>query len=622
MESLEVGSAQIFNAVDAIKLAYLSRTPVVWLVTGDKEVASEIVKQFVADHYGAFRSCKLGCSSVNLKMFTKVSSDATSSGPSVFYSWSSDMEREDLMRSIENFVTVYENMVSNAIVQKCTAEHLQNAHMSLAIIASPDLPPESWLSQYIDVVYVKPLSDSEIKGIILKTLLSKGVSFNDEERIRQLVVNLRGFSSRKIAQAVLRCVLSGFFDYGTIQWSHIIEEIRLMKRQMLDGFVGLKWIDLPEQKKSGFACGGQIKAYGSLDVISSWLNRRRQIFEDTEKARKLGYDIPKGVLITGIPGTGKSMMAKETAKMLNLPLIALDMGDLQEGLVGASEKHMVNALRKVEAMAPCVLWIDEIEKAFSGANSGNSDGGVMRRMFGKFLTWMQEKTAPCFVFATSNDISVLPPELFRSERFDDKYFSFMPMADECASIFSSLIKTENDKFVENNPDNEQGFLFPVELTRPDVWKSFLNSYAKSKGLIAMDGNNWQGGKIPQCKLFTGADISMVVKLVKFKLLDNYNGPAENLQNVISILEDVLKDFMPYGQTNLKDIASCFVKLSHNRFKSASSSSVVNFDDYNVVTGEMNYEPGRYKDEYDQVLYAAVTGSINYFAKEKDKKNVQ
>ena len=138
----------------------------------------------------------------------------------------------------------------------------------------------------------------------------------------------------------------------------------------------------------------------------------------------------------------------------------------------------------------------------------------------------------------------------------------------------------------------------------------------------MDGNNWQGGKIPQCKLFTGADISMVVKLVKFKLLDNYNGPAENLQNVISILEDVLKDFMPYGQTNLKDIASCFVKLSHNRFKSASSSSVVNFDDYNVVTGEMNYEPGRYKDEYDQVLYAAVTGSINYFAKEKDKKNVQ
>ena len=109
----------------------------------------------------------------------------------------------------------------------------------------------------------------------------------------------------------------------------------------------------------------------------------------------------------------------ETAKILNLPLIAMDLGDLQEGLVGKSEEHMAAALRMVDAMAPCVLWIDEIEKAFSGVSSGRSDGGVMRRMFGKFLTWMQEKTSFCFVFATSNDISQLPPELFRSERFDE-----------------------------------------------------------------------------------------------------------------------------------------------------------------------------------------------------------
>ena len=145
--------------------------------------------------------------------------------------------------------------------------------------------------------------------------------------------------------------------------------------------------------------------------------------------------------------------------MLGLPLISLDMGELQKGIVGASEQHMVEALRMVEAMAPCVLWIDEIEKAFSGSSHDNSDGGVMRRMFGKFLTWMQEKSAPCFVFATSNDTSKLPPELFRSERFDDKFYSFMPTVDECASIFSSIIKEENKKYAKNNPDDREAWLF-------------------------------------------------------------------------------------------------------------------------------------------------------------------
>ena len=614
---------QVSHAVEAIKLAYLSHTPVVWLVTGDKEVASEIVEQFTIEHFGTFRSTKMP-HAVLLKEFSDRSSDSSTT-PSVFYLWHSKNGSDDgttstVMNSIEKFITSHLNMVVDPNVQAMTDDHMQSTHLSLAIVASPTLPPESWLTKYIEVVYVKALQDSEIREIILNALSSKGIDCEDKYRLSQLIVNLRGFSSRKISQAISRCILSGFFDFNTIQWPKILREIRFMKRQMLEGFVGLKWIDVRDDKYHETIKREQSKVSESLDVISSWLDDRREIFEDTENARKSGYDIPKGVLITGIPGTGKSMMAKETAKKLRLPLIALDMGDLQEGIVGASEQHMVEALRMVEAMAPCVLWIDEIEKAFSGSNSGSSDGGVMRRMFGKFLTWMQEKTAPCFVFATSNDISKLPPELFRSERFDDKYFSFMPMVDECATIFSNLIVNENTKYMENNPDDEQGCLFSVELTKPEVWKNYLNTYTRQRGLVPMDGNKWQEGKIPQCKLFTGADISMVVKLAKFRLLKQFKGTASNFQKelVLNTVTAVLADFMPYGQTNLKDIASCFVLLSRNRFKSASSSSVINFDDYNVETSEMRYEANRYADDYDKALYAAVVGAINFYANKKSE----
>ena len=650
---------QVSRAVEAIKLAYLSHSPVVWLVTGDKEVASDIVKVFVEEHFGSFRSAETGSRvnlsqysgqeikklakdgnkllkeygdmtlkeffSSNLKALPKEPSDS-SRRPSIFYSWKTiTSEDKELFESIEEFVTVHSLMIAASNVWCKAPEHINAVQLSLVIIASPSQPPKSWLSKYIEVINVEALHSVEIQETIINTLSSKGISLQDKDMnyLRELVVNLRGSSVLRITNAILRCIALGYFDYDAIQWSKILREIRGLKRQLLEGFVGLKWIDLEDKKISDIVHNKQANVSESLAIISKWMDDRKEIFKDTERARKMGYDIPKGVLITGIPGTGKSMMAKETAKRLDLPLIALDMGDLLEGHVGESEKHMVEALRMVEAMAPCVLWIDEIEKAFSGSNSGSSDGGVMRRMFGKFLTWMQEKTTPCFVFATSNDISELPPELFRSERFDDKFFSFMPMVDECAAIFSNLIKDENSKFEQNNPDDDEDYMFAVELTEKEKWKKFLNEYTEGRGLGLMDGNRWSGGKVPQYKLLTGADISMVVKLTKFKLLkdkDKEHIPLPFPKDLVEkTVKAVLDDFMPYGQTNLRNIANCFVLLSHNRFKSASETSVVNFDDYNIETAEMSYDPDRYKgDAYDRALYAAVVGAINFYSDEEKR----
>lgn len=603
--------SQIVNAIEAVKLAYLSHSPIAWLVTGDKEVASEIVEHFTIEHYGDFRSNEMG-NPVLLKEFSDRAS--ATKEPSIYYLWQGPFESEKdsmttCLKSLERFITSHLNIAADPKLHAMPKSQLDAVHGSIVIIASPSLPPESWLNKYIDFIYVEALNDDEISQIIKDAFSKRGIAINDSDRLRQLVVSLRGFSATQISQSITRCIISGYFDgEDGVEWSDVFNLVRMKKRQLLDGCKGLKWIDV----KSGTHSQ---KSSSSLNVISTWLNERCSIFEDTEKARGVGYDIPKGVLITGIPGTGKSMMAKVAAQTLDLPLICLDMGDLQEGLVGASEQHMVDALRMVEAMAPCVLWIDEIEKAFSGSSSSSGDGGVMRRMFGKFLTWMQEKTAPCFVFATSNDISQLPPELFRSERFDDKFYSFMPMAAECAAIFSQLIKSENKRTA----------IFSNELESVEPWIRFLDEITSATGHIAMEGNKWAEGKIPQFKLFTGADISMMVKNIKFRLLRKYGDNATTLGSkvVFEMAKEILKDFMPYGQTNLYDISKCFRKLVQNQFRSASSETVVKFEEYDVENLELSYAPSRYAgNRYNQALYAAVVGAVNFYKPKTRQEPIQ
>lgn len=610
---------QLLKGVEAIKLAYLSKTPAVWLVAEDREVASQIVEAFVCEHYGSFRDERaVGCP-VNLERFSNTIKDKAHRS-TISYKWidqeaANEKEYLILTKDLEEFISVYLHLNTEKIVQPMPADHLEKVQKSLVIIASPALPKHSWINKYIEVIYVDPLTDKEIQHAILSGLENRQIVVREQERIGQLVVSLRGFSERQLEQTILRCVIAGYFDGDEADWGAIFHTVRKMKRQMLEGFRGLKWIDLkienslPTKRES---------LHGSLGEITRWLDVRRDIYKDTKAAIRAGYDIPKGVLITGIPGTGKSMMAKRAAQMLDLPLIALDMGELQEGLVGASEQHMEQALRMVEAMAPCVLWIDEIEKAFSGSNSGQSDGGVMRRMFGKFLTWMQEKSAPCFVFATSNDISKLPPELFRSERFDDKFFSFMPMLDECASIFASLVKAENVRHQKSAEDEDEDCLFSPELEDPLTWKSFLNDLVPA---VEMDGNHWKDGKMPQCKLFTGADISMLIKLVKFNLLNAYGQSARLLKRtaVFNEAKLLLRDFMPYGETNLRDIATCFLTLVKNRFRPASTGIVVSFDDYDTSQGEMHYQE-KYSTPYDRALHASIVGAVNFFGKEKKYEN--
>ena len=191
-------------------------------------------------------------------------------------------------------------------------------------------------------------------------------------------------------------------------------------------------------RKSGlleyFPIEERLASVGGLSELKRWLDRRGAAFG--EAARRFGLPEPKGLLLLGVQGCGKSLVAKAVAAQWSLPLLRLDMGRIFSGLIGSSEENLRRAIKVAESVAPAVLWIDEIEKGVSGiASSGSTDGGVTARVFGGLLTWLQEKTAPVFVVATANRIDLLPPELLRKGRFDEIFFIDLPGAAERREIF-------------------------------------------------------------------------------------------------------------------------------------------------------------------------------------------
>jgi SpoVK/Ycf46/Vps4 family AAA+-type ATPase len=177
----------------------------------------------------------------------------------------------------------------------------------------------------------------------------------------------------------------------------------------------------------------QISDIGGLDNLKDWLLRRGGSF--TDKARRYGLPHPRGLMLLGIQGTGKSLTAKAIAHHWHLPLLRLDVGRLFGGLVGESESRTRQMIQVAEALAPCVLWIDEIDKAFSGLG-GKGDAGTTSRVFGTFITWLAEKTSPVFVVSTANDIQSLPAEMLRKGRFDEIFFVGLPTQDERKAIFN------------------------------------------------------------------------------------------------------------------------------------------------------------------------------------------
>jgi SpoVK/Ycf46/Vps4 family AAA+-type ATPase len=257
-----------------------------------------------------------------------------------------------------------------------------------------------------------------------------------------------------------------------------------------------------------------MKAIGGMVGLKQWVARRKRAF--TKEAREFGLPYPKGILMVGVPGSGKSLAAKAIAAELTVPLLRCDMGRIYAGLVGASEANVRAVIRIAEAVAPCVLWFDEIEKGIAGSMNG-LDSGVGARVLGTILTWMQEKLAPVFVYATANKVSALPPELLRKGRFDELF----------------------------------GVDLPTETERKEIWEVQLANYKRS-GLI-LQPNEVNPNKIDldhlvgASKGYSGSEIKSVIEEALFMAF------SKGVELNFTDLRDSLDMMVPLGVTMAEEV---------------------------------------------------------------------
>ena len=279
-----------------------------------------------------------------------------------------------------------------------------------------------------------------------------------------------------------------------------LDEIRYAKDRLFSDISGLEKIEVDDN----------VKDVGGLEGLRKWLDEKKELLtpEKRDELRAKGLQPPRGILLVGVPGCGKSLSAKSISANWKLPLYRLDFATVQGSYVGQSEQQLKDALTTAENVAPCILWIDEIEKGLSGAGSSN-DGGVSTRMVGQFLFWMQECKKQVFVVATANDVSMLPSELLRRGRFDELFFVDLPTADERRDILALYMR----KYLG------------LEFTGPFA----------DKIVEISDG-------------FTGADLESTVRDLAYRVIANENF-VMNAENIITAFDNVV----PLSQTSPEKI---------------------------------------------------------------------
>lgn len=311
----------------------------------------------------------------------------------------------------------------------------QTRCMLLLIDQRDDLPPV--IARTATRLELSYPSEQELDLLIRSTLRE----INEEHRIhvdlsrrelQQIVRNLRGLTRRQAKQAIVEAVIHDRrLDVSDL------ELILRYKRRALSGYGLLEYVETPTS----------LDQIGGLKHLKAWLEKRRLAL--TDEAVHFGIDPPRGVLMLGVQGAGKSLSAKAVATAWQRPLLRMDAGALYDRYIGESERRLREALQQAQMMAPVILWIDEIEKAFASTASQSSDGGLSKRMFGTLLTWMQEHTSQVFLIATANDIEALPPELLRKGRFDEIFFVDLPDSEARRQIFAIHLRKrrrEPDQF--------------------------------------------------------------------------------------------------------------------------------------------------------------------------------
>jgi len=333
-----------------------------------------------------------------------------------------DKSDEDALFVLKDFHESWSNAQTKRKLRS-VAQRLKFTKKSILITSPTVKIPEELKDEAVIIEFPAPTA-AELEAVLTRLAKAPGVK-----------VNLTKLGREKLVQAAL--------GLTSAQAQRVFAKAIVGDGVLDDRDIGL----VTDEKKQIIRESNALEYYavtktpddvGGLEVLKQWLRLRERAF--TEEARAYGLPAPKGIALIGIPGTGKSLTAKMIGGLWRLPLLRLDVGTLYGSFMGESEERARRALKVVETVAPCIVWIDEMEKALS---HGDLDSGTSTRVFGTILTWMQEKSAPCFVVATANDISSLPPELLRKGRFDEIFFLDLPTLEERRAIFNVHLAKRN-----------------------------------------------------------------------------------------------------------------------------------------------------------------------------------
>lgn len=472
----------------------------------------------------------------------------------------------------------------------------------------------------------------EIKDLIFEFVNGGNTPVLAGSQVTLLADELAGFSRRGVIgqlQGLLIAPSSGGVPLITDPEKRR-KEILKSKKQVLESGQVLE-LCIPKDRNEPKNKDPNRSFLAGMDLFDKWVEEKKVAIDNPEAlTRGSGAEPPKGILLCGVPGCGKSFAAKALQLAWDKPMVKMSISKLMGGLVGQSERNLRIALRQAEAMAPCIVWIDELEKGFSGAGSPHKSSETSERMFGDLLDWMQNRESPCFIYATSNDITQLPSEFFRSGRFDLLFGAYMPTFAECVQLFrASMYQAERRR-----PDADGDSCVPLF----DKWcddETLL--IAVMKALASRQVRSF----------VTGADISSIVNNALHHVKSAGEGKTIAAEDWKEALIQTVSDsennksvdvFRAYGSgaQNLNRIAACYLRMLREDFKSVSGRSLFDrahfYPEGNAPQNgpdswqyyDKSQAPAEDKDSssYDRELFLAIGSRMEKLAKRMDEAQIQ
>ncbi|HEY7089149.1 MAG TPA: AAA family ATPase [Tepidisphaeraceae bacterium] len=410
---------------ERFKHLLLARHPMVSVITYEEDYALAIVRQ-VAMEEGRDVWLWTVCTGLRDGMIERSASIADTDHPAaaLYRMTQDDMKGVFVMLDLAGHL---KDERTRRMLREANEKMIRTGSMLVLIESSDELP--AVVSATCTRFEPSLPDEKELEDLIRSTLRQineqqERISVNISRKDLNMVIrNLRGLTRRQARQIIVETVADDHrFD------SDDINQILAHKRRALGGGTLLEYVEAPTD----------MNLIGGLTRLKNWLSQRQDSL--SEDAITFGLPPPRGVLMLGVQGAGKSLAAKAIATAWHRPLLRMDVGALYDKYIGESERRLRDALKQADSMAPVILWIDEIEKGFASAASQSTDGGLSKRMFGTLLTWMQEHTSPVFLIATANDIEALPPELLRKGRFDEIFFVDLPTLAARKAIFQIHLK--------------------------------------------------------------------------------------------------------------------------------------------------------------------------------------